>query len=116
MGKLRKALRKKYKGVNSIFISSFVPRKCGIATYTSDLTNAMDLISPLCEPRIVALNKPEDGIEYPPKVVFEINQDDVSSYKKAAAYINRSRADVVVLEHEFGLYGGKFGEYINELV
>ena len=119
MGKLRKALRKKYKeykGVNSIFISSFVPRKCGIATYTSDLTSAMDLISPLCEPRIVALNKPEDGIEYPPKVVFEINQDDFNSYKKAAGYINRSRAEVVVLEHEFGLYGGKFGEYINELV
>ncbi len=116
MGKLKKALRKKFRGVDSIFISSFIPRKCGIATYTRDLTSALDLIIPHCESRIVAMNKPEDGIDYPPKVIFEINQHDANSYKKAARHINKSRADVVVLEHEFGLYGGMFGEYINELV
>ncbi len=73
------------------------------------------MISPSYEAEIIAMDKPEDGIDYPPEVVFKINQYDVNSYRKAARCINKSRVDVVVLEHEFGLYGGMFGEYINEL-
>jgi polysaccharide biosynthesis protein PslF len=115
MIKLKNALRKKYRGVDSIFISSFVPRKCGIATYTRDLVGAIDIINPNCEVEIMAMDRPEDGISYPPEVVFKINQHDAHCYRQAARHINKSRADVIVLEHEFGLYGGKFGEYINEM-
>jgi len=113
--KLKKALKKKCRGVNSIFISSFIPRKCGIATYTRNLVSALNIISPYCKTKIIAMDKPEDEIDYPAEVVFKINQHDVSSYRKAARYINKSRVDVVILEHEFGLYGGMFGQYINEL-
>ena len=103
-------------GISSIYVSSFVPRKCGIATYTSDLTRAIDLINPYCGSNIVALTRPEDKIDYPPEVKFKISQYKIDSYIKAADYINKSRMDIVILEHEFGLYGGEFGEYIIKLI
>lgn len=116
MEKLKKFLREKNKSVNSIFISSYIPRKCGIATYTKDLTRTINLINPYSKLEIVALIKPEDKIDYPPEVKFKINQYKVDSYIKAAGYINKSKADIVVLEHEFGLYGGGCGEYIIRLI
>lgn len=115
MEKLKKVLEEKCGGINSIFISSYVPRKCGIATYTRDLTRAIDLINPYCKTKIIAMDKPEDKIEYPAKVKFKINQNDINSYIKAAGYINRSSTDLVLIEHEFGLYGGEFGVYMNKL-
>ncbi|MBU4227200.1 glycosyltransferase family 4 protein [bacterium] len=116
MDKLKKILREKNKCINSIFISSYIPRKCGIATYTKDLTRAINLINPYSKSEIVALIKPEDKRDYPPEVKFKINQYKVDSYIKAAGYINKSKTDIVVLEHEFGLYGGDFGEYIIKLI
>ncbi|MCJ7789234.1 MAG: glycosyltransferase family 4 protein [Candidatus Atribacteria bacterium] len=116
MEKLKKFLREKNKSVNSIFISSYIPRKCGIATYTKDLTRTINLINPYSKLEIVALIKPEDKIDYPPEVKFKINQYKVDSYIKAAGYINKSKADIVILEHEFGLYGGGCGEYIIRLI
>ena len=110
--KLEKVIREKNRCLNGIYISSFIPRKCWIATYTKDLTEAINLINPYCKAEIFALVKPEDKIGYPPEVKFEINQYETDSYIKAANRINRSSADVVILEHEFGLYGGEFGEYI----
>jgi len=114
--KLKKVLREKSKSINVIYISSYIPRKCGIATYTKDLTKAINLIDPYSKTEIFALVKPEDKISYPPEVKFKINQYKISSYIKAADHINKSRADIVILEHEFGLYGGEFGEYIIKLV
>ena len=114
--KLEKIIREKNRCLNGIYISSFIPRKCGIATYTKDLTEAINLINPYCKAEIFALVKPEDKIGYPPEVKFEINQYEIDSYIKAAKRINRSSADIVILEHEFGLYGGEFGEYIIKLL
>ena len=116
MEKLEKVIREKNICINGIYISSFIPRKCGIATYTKDLTRAIDLINPYCKAEIFAMVKPEDRIDYPPEVRFEINQYKIDSYIKAAQHINNSRVDVVILEHEFGLYGGEFGEYIIKLL
>jgi polysaccharide biosynthesis protein PslF len=64
----------------------------------------------------MALIRPEDKIDYPPEVKCKINQYKIDSYTKAAEYINKSKADIVVLEHEFGLYGGEFGGYIIKLI
>ena len=116
MNKLKKAIREKNKCINAIYISSFIPRKCGIATYTKDLTVAINLINPCSKAEIMALIKPEDKINYPPQVKFKIYQNKIESYIKAADYINKSKADLVLLEHEFGLYGGEFGEYIIKLL
>ena len=116
MGKLKKVLREKSKRINGIYISSYVPRKCGIATYTRDLTEAINLINPYSKAEIIALIRPEDKIDFPPEVKFKINQYKIDSYIKAADHINKSRADIVVLEHEFGLYSGEFGEYIIKLI
>jgi len=116
LNKLKKILREKNKCINCTFISSYIPRKCGIATYTKDLTRAINLINPYSKSEIVALIKPEDKIDYPPEVKFKINQYEVDSYIKAAGHINKSKTDIVVLEHEFGLYGGDFGKYIIKLI
>lgn len=113
---LEKVIREKNKCINVIYISSFVPRKCGIATYTKDLTKAINLINPCSKAKIIALIKPGDKISYPPEVKFKINQYKIDSYIKAADHINKSKADIVVLEHEFGLYGGESGEYIIKLL
>jgi len=116
MEKLKKVLREKNKSIDAVYISSYVPRKCGIATYTKDLTTAINLINPYSKAEIVALLRPEDKIDYPAEVKFKINQYKIDSYIRAAQHINKSKADVVVLEHEFGLYGGEFGEYIIKLL
>ncbi|TFG91210.1 MAG: glycosyltransferase [Candidatus Atribacteria bacterium] len=116
MDKLKKILREKNKSIHSTFISSYTPRKCGIASYTKDLTRAINLINPYSKSEIVALIKPEDKIDYPPEVKFKINQYEVDSYIKAADHINKSKTDIVILEHEFGLYGGDFGKYIIQLI
>jgi len=114
--KLEKVLREKSKSINVIYISSYIPRKCGIATYTKDLTEAINLINPYSRAEIFAMVKPEDKINYPPEVKFKINQYKINSYIKAASHINKSNADIVIMEHEFGLYGGEFGEYIIKLI
>ncbi|MHB1376870.1 MAG: glycosyltransferase family 4 protein [Candidatus Humimicrobiaceae bacterium] len=116
MENLKKVLREKRKRINGAYISSYVPRKCGIATYTKDLTKAINFFNPCSEAEIIALTKPEDGIGYGHEVKFKINQYEINSYIKAAEFINRSKSDMVILEHEFGLYGGEFGKYILKLI
>lgn len=116
MEKLKRVLREKSKSINVIYISSYIPRRCGIATYASDLTKAINLINPYSKAEIMALIRPEDKINYPLEVKLKINQYKIDSYIKAANYINKSKADIVVLEHEFGLYGGEFGDFIIKLI
>ncbi len=93
------------------FISSFIPRKCGIATYTNDLASEMEAQE--TEISIIAL---EDDIkhQYQSPVVKKIKQHALNDYIKAAEYINNSSVDIVHLQHEFGLFGGENGEYILE--
>lgn len=79
MEKLKKVLREKNKSINGIYISSYIPRKCGIATYTKDLTEAINLINPYSRAEIFAMVKPEDKIDYPPEVKFKINQYKIDS-------------------------------------
>ena len=109
-------LIKSLPSINIIYISSYIPRKCGIATYTKDLTEAINRINPNCKIEIFALVKPEDKINYGPEVKFKINQYKIDSYIKAAGNIDKSNADIVVLEHEFGLYSGEYGKYIIKLI
>jgi len=106
----------KRKTIKVIYISSYIPKKCGIATFTKDLTNAINMLNPYALAEIMALNMPEERLDYPWEVKYKINRDDLNSYLQAAEYINKSGADIVMLELEFGLCGGPFGEYIVSFV
>lgn len=105
-------LLKKRKSIRTIYVTSYIPRKCGIATFTKDLTNAINMLNPYALSEIMAINRPEENLDYPWEVKYKINQNDLNSYLQAAAYINQSSADVVMLEHEFGLCGGHEGDYV----
>ena len=98
------------------FISSFPPRKCGIATFTSDLINSTGKSAKgQFEPLVVAMRS-DNKLKYNDPVKFEIRQEVKSDYICAADYINFSHVDVVSVQHEFGLFGGKGGSYLSLLL
>lgn len=104
--------------VGVVYISTYIPRKCGIATFTKDLTNAINLINPLALAKIIALdNCQTERIKYPPEVKIRIRENVFSDYQKAADFINKSKdIDLVCLQHEFGIFGGDFGEMVVEFI
>ena len=114
MRSIQHILTRQQKPLNIIYVSSYIPRKCGIATYTKDLTNAINLINShsLAEILVVTPSHEHESLDYPWEAKYKIGRDDLSDYVTAAQYVNLSHADLVVLEHEFGLFGGDAGEYI----
>lgn len=110
MKKLENVIKR--KPLKVIYVSSYIPRKCGIATFTKDLTNEINKLNPYALAEILAIDRQGDNFSYPWEVKFKINQNDLGSFLQAANYVNQSGADLVVLEHEFGLYGGRGGDYI----
>ncbi|MDH4241706.1 MAG: glycosyl transferase, partial [Phycisphaerae bacterium] len=98
------------------FISSFPPRKCGIATFTSDLIKSAGAAAKgQFEPLVVAMRS-DSTLKYNDPVKFEIRQDVKSDYICAADYINFSHVDLVSVQHEFGLFGGEAGSYLSLLL
>jgi glycosyltransferase involved in cell wall biosynthesis len=102
--------------VKVVYVSSYIPKKCGIATYTKDLTNAINLLNPLHLSEIIAIDEPEENLLYPWEVTHKISENELSEYKRLAEQVNASGAHVISLQHEFGLYGGAGGSYILEFV
>jgi glycosyltransferase involved in cell wall biosynthesis len=100
------------KSLNTVFIGSYVPRKCGIATFTNDLYNAIVAESKSNGHRVIAMNNIPEGYNYPEEVAFEIQRNHLPDYQHAADFINLSNTDIVSLQHEFGLYGGLAGDYL----
>ena len=98
------------------FIGNYLPRKCGIATFTSDLLAAVASEHPASECFSVSMNNIKAGYEYPDAVRFEIDDQDLSSYLRAADFLNISNVDVVCLQHEFGIFGGPAGSHILALL
>jgi glycosyltransferase involved in cell wall biosynthesis len=98
------------------FVASYIPRKCGIATFTAHLVeNVVSAAGFNCETSICAMQNGED-YRYGKPVEFLIRQDTRSDYLAAGDYINSGRYDAVSLQHEFGLFGGPGGSYINMLL
>ena len=98
------------------FISSFRPRRCGIATFTTDLINNISSAAKGgFEPLVVAMRS-EDNLTYNDPVKFEIRQNVKNDYICAADYINFSHVDAVSVQHEFGLFGGEAGSYLSLLL
>jgi glycosyltransferase involved in cell wall biosynthesis len=99
-----------------VFISSFPPRKCGIATFTADLLrNIGAAANSEFEPLVVTV-RPDNSLRYVDPVKFEIRQNVRSDYICAADYINFSHVDLVSVQHEFGLFGGPAGAYLGLLL
>jgi glycosyltransferase involved in cell wall biosynthesis len=99
-----------------ILIGNYLPRQCGIATFTAHLLESIALNAPDTACRAVAMNDRPEGYPYPSQVRFEINQSQLSEYSLAADLLNLSQVDVVCLQHEYGIFGGKRGSFIMELL
>ncbi len=97
-------------------IGNFVPRQCGIATFTTDLLTALSQGNPAGESWAIVMNDIPEGYHYPSSVRFEINQRVLSEYRLAADFLNMNRFDVVCLQHEFGIFGGENGAYVLDLL
>jgi len=94
------------------FLGDYLPRKCGIATFTSDLCENIRRQFPATDCFAVPVNDAEGGYDYPPEVRFEIEEQDLSSYVRAANFLNISNVDAVSLQHEFGIFGGPAGSHV----
>ncbi len=112
MNKINQILDTQQSTVRTIFVSSYIPRKCGLATFTKDLTNALNDLNSESMAEIIAINDGETDLLYPWEVKYKIYQDKFDSYYQAAEYVNQSSADVVCIQHEYGLFGGDAGEYV----
>lgn len=98
------------------FLGDYLPRKCGIATFTSDLYRSVANQSHDTRCFVLPVNDLECGYEYPAEVRFEIAEQDLLSYRRAADFLNLTNVDVVSLQHEFGIYGGPAGSHVLGLV
>ena len=97
-------------------IGNHLPRQCGIATFTTDLCDAIVAEYGASQLSVVAVNDGQSAYAYPARVEFEIREGDIASYRAAADYLNASDTDLVCLQHEYGIFGGKSGSHIIELL
>jgi len=97
-------------------IGNYLPRKCGIATFTTDLCDAIHAEYGTTELLALPVNDTAEGYSYPSRIRFELSQDDLASYRQAADFLNFSNIDLVCLQHEYGIFGGSSGAHILELL
>jgi len=97
-------------------VSTYPPRECGIANFTKDLTDAVDQLHEFRPSVVIAINEKGAIYKYDRRVRFQIERDSIDDYVQAAHYANLSKVDLVNLQHEFGLFGGEWGKYINSLL
>jgi glycosyltransferase involved in cell wall biosynthesis len=97
-------------------VGNYLPRKCGIATFTTDLCEALAQVSPDTTCLALPVNDTDAGYAYPPRVRFELAQNDLSAYKTAADFLNINNIDLVCLQHEYGIFGGPAGSHVLALL
>mgnify|MGYP003525298085 CR=1 FL=1 len=94
-------------------VSTYLPRRCGLATYAADLREALGVATEDVDAVIVAIDR--DGLSYGDEVLITINQDTIADYSAAAATLRAARIDAVLIQHEYGIFGGPDGANILEL-
>jgi glycosyltransferase involved in cell wall biosynthesis len=97
-------------------IGNSLPRRCGIATFTTDLQRAIANSRPNLQACIVAMTDHDQAYDYPVSVALQIKDDSIEEYVRAAAFLNAGRFDIACLQHEFGIFGGEAGAHILELL
>jgi len=93
-----------------------LPRRCGIATFTTDLCESLAAAYPEISCFAIPVNDTPEGYPYPPRVRFELEQNEISSYQRAADFLNINNVDLVCLQHEYGIFGGPAGSHILALL
>jgi len=98
------------------FVGNYLPRQCGIATFTTDLCESF--AAAYTDTTCIALpvNDTEAGYLYPPRVRFELVEKDIRSYRRAADFLNINNIDLVCLQHEYGIFGGRAGSHLLALL
>ena len=94
------------------FVSDYLPRRCGIATFTYDLRDAVAAQYPDVECGVLAINDLPEGYDYREEVRFEIQEQRLRDYQEAVNFLRFNGFDVLCLQHEFGIYGGRSGSHI----
>lgn len=98
------------------FIGNYLPRQCGIATFTTDLCTALGAEYGRERLFAIPVNDPDSSYQYPDQVRLELEQEDLESYERAAEFLNFNGNDLVCLQHEYGIYGGTAGSHILTLL
>lgn len=98
------------------FIGNYLPRQCGIATFTTDLCEAVAAAYTETTCFALPVNDTETGYAYPSRVRFELTEKDIASYHRAADFLNINNVDLVCLQHEYGIFGGRAGSHILALL
>ncbi len=108
---------KYYEGIESVaVIGNYLPRQCGIATFTTDLVEGISAEAPDIKCWAVAMNEKPEEYSYPEKVRFEISRNKLNDYSVAAQFLNISQTDIVCVQHEFGIFGGPAGSHLLKLL
>lgn len=98
------------------FLGNYLPRQCGIATFTTDLYKAVGSVFPGTECIALPMNDHPGGYAYPPYVRFEVEQNEIASYRRAADFLHIHEVEALSVQHEFGIYGGEAGSYLLDLL
>ena len=98
------------------FVGDYLPRKCGIATFTYDVCTSVATQYPGSDCFVVPINDIAQGYEYPAEARFEIEEQELDSYLRAADFLNFANTDIVCLQHEFGIFGGPAGSHVVRLL
>ena len=106
----------KSDGDRIAFIGNYLPRQCGIATFTTDLCEAVAVEHPRATYIALPVNDTETGYAYPSRVRFELVEKDIDSYRRAADFLNINSVDLVCLQFEYGIFGGRAGSHILALL
>jgi glycosyltransferase involved in cell wall biosynthesis len=97
-------------------LGNHLPRQCGIATFTAHLRDALGREYPNVEFFVLAMNDASHQHAYPPCVRFGIAENDVAAYRRAADFLNVNDVDVLSVQHEYGIFGGKAGSHLLALL
>lgn len=98
------------------FVGNYTPRRCGLATFTRDIRSAVASALPATDCPVVAIDGDDDPLDYPSDVRFVVKGDDPAAYRGAAEWITHANADVVSLQHEYGIFGGPSGSHVLHLL
>lgn len=105
------------RGIRRVaLLGNHLPRRCGIATFTTDLAEAIACAQPALDCFVLAMNDGRHQHAYPGRVRFELTDSDPGAYTRAADFLNVNAVDVISVQHEYGIFGGKAGSHLLTLL